>query len=181
MSTQELTNTEAMIQALTEEMTRDSSVFIVGEDLVAHGGIFGQFVGLPEAFPCRVIDTPISETCIVGAGLGAALLEADLTDYAGMYVGGVPGVTGALRSKLSPRLDHPDLAVTASLPKTTPWRVLMVGPTPGSLIESNHLVLNLSPPCADKEKFNDMMCYMSPCVACEIETTPVTEKDTNKE
>jgi pyruvate dehydrogenase E1 component beta subunit len=45
----------------------------VGEDLVAHGGIFGQFVGLPEAFPGRVIDTPISETCIVGAGLGAAL------------------------------------------------------------------------------------------------------------
>jgi pyruvate dehydrogenase E1 component beta subunit len=62
-----------MAEALREEMTRDPSVFIIGEDIVAHGGIFGQFRGLPEAFPGRVIDTPISETCILGAGLGAAL------------------------------------------------------------------------------------------------------------
>jgi pyruvate dehydrogenase E1 component beta subunit len=54
-------------------MTRDETVFIIGEDLVAHGGIFGQFKGLSEKFCGRVIDTPISETCIVGAGLGAAL------------------------------------------------------------------------------------------------------------
>lgn len=63
----------AIAEALAEEMERDESVFILGEDLVAHGGIFGQFRGLPERFPGRVIDTPISETCIVGAGLGAAL------------------------------------------------------------------------------------------------------------
>lgn len=63
----------AIAEALTEEMERDETVFILGEDLVAHGGIFGQFRGLPERFPGRVIDTPISETCIVGAGLGAAL------------------------------------------------------------------------------------------------------------
>jgi pyruvate dehydrogenase E1 component beta subunit len=73
MTSRELTNTEAMAEALREEMTRDPSVFIIGEDIVAHGGIFGQFRGLPEAFPGRVIDTPISETCILGAGLGAAL------------------------------------------------------------------------------------------------------------
>lgn len=73
MSSRELTNTEALAEALKEEMSRDPSVFIVGEDLVAHGGIFGQFIGLPEAFPGRVIDTPISETAIVGAGVGAAL------------------------------------------------------------------------------------------------------------
>lgn len=63
----------AIAEALAEEMERDETVFILGEDLVAHGGIFGQFRGLPERFPGRVIDTPISETCIVGAGLGAAL------------------------------------------------------------------------------------------------------------
>lgn len=63
----------AIAEALTEEMARDETVFIIGEDLVAHGGIFGQFRGLPEKFPGRVIDTPISETCIIGAGLGAAL------------------------------------------------------------------------------------------------------------
>ncbi len=72
MSIRELTNTEAMAEALKEEMERDSSIFIVGEDL-AYGGIFGQFIGLPQAFPGRVIDTPISETAIMGAGLGAAI------------------------------------------------------------------------------------------------------------
>ncbi|MEJ5378110.1 MAG: alpha-ketoacid dehydrogenase subunit beta [bacterium] len=73
MSLRELTNTEAMAEALEEEMLRDPTVFIVGEDIVAHGGIFGQFKGLPEKFQGRVIDTPISESCILGAGLGAAL------------------------------------------------------------------------------------------------------------
>lgn len=63
----------AICEALTEEMARDETIFIIGEDLVAHGGIFGQFKGLPERFPGRLIDTPISESCIVGAGLGAAL------------------------------------------------------------------------------------------------------------
>jgi pyruvate dehydrogenase E1 component beta subunit len=68
-----ISNTAAIAEALNEEMSRDETVFIIGEDLIAHGGIFGQFRGLPEKFPGRVIDTPISETCIVGAGLGAAL------------------------------------------------------------------------------------------------------------
>lgn len=63
----------AMAEALREEMERDESIFIIGEDLTAHGGIFGQFRGLPERFPGRLIDTPISETSIVGAGIGAAL------------------------------------------------------------------------------------------------------------
>jgi pyruvate dehydrogenase E1 component beta subunit len=73
MSERILSCSAAIAEALTAEMTRDESIFIVGEDLVAHGGIFGQFKGLPEKFPGRIIDTPISETCIVGAGLGAAL------------------------------------------------------------------------------------------------------------
>ena len=54
-------------------MERDDTVFILGEDLVSNGGIFCQFKGLPEKFPGRVIDTPISETSIVGSGVGAAL------------------------------------------------------------------------------------------------------------
>jgi pyruvate dehydrogenase E1 component beta subunit len=62
-----------MAEALKEEMERDKTIFILGEDLVSNGGIFGQFRGLPELFPERIIDTPISETAIVGAGVGAAL------------------------------------------------------------------------------------------------------------
>jgi len=68
-----MSSSAALAEALHEEMLRDETIFIIGEDLIAHGGIFGQFKGLPEKFPGRVIDTPISETAIVGAGLGAAL------------------------------------------------------------------------------------------------------------
>lgn len=73
MSERIISCTEALAEALGEEMERDEAIFIIGEDLTAHDGIFGQFKGLHERFPGRVIDTPISETCIVGAGVGAAL------------------------------------------------------------------------------------------------------------
>jgi len=68
-----MTSSGALSEALHEEMDRDDTIFILGEDLVSHAGIFGQFVGIPEKFPGRIIDTPISETCIVGSGVGAAL------------------------------------------------------------------------------------------------------------
>ena len=73
MTERMLSCSEALAEALAQEMERDETVFILGEDLRAHDGIFGQFKGLPKKYPERVIDTPISETCIVGAGLGAAL------------------------------------------------------------------------------------------------------------
>jgi len=68
-----ITCSKAIAEAIAEEMEQDETVFILGEDLVAHGGIFGQFTGLPNMFPDRIIDTPISETAIVGGGIGAAL------------------------------------------------------------------------------------------------------------
>ncbi|HDR14754.1 MAG TPA: alpha-ketoacid dehydrogenase subunit beta [Desulfobacteraceae bacterium] len=73
MSGRLLSCSEALAEALAEEMARDDTIFIIGEDLRAHDGIFGQFKGLPEKYPERIIDAPISETSIVGAGLGAAL------------------------------------------------------------------------------------------------------------
>ena len=73
MSDRIISSSAALAEALHEEMTRDQSVCIVGEDLVAHAGIFGQFKGIPENFPGRIIDTPISEAAIVGVGLGSAL------------------------------------------------------------------------------------------------------------
>lgn len=70
----EITFSEATLEAMAEEMRRDSTVFVMGEDIARQGGIFGQFKGLPKEFGVeRVIDTPISETAIVGAGVGAAL------------------------------------------------------------------------------------------------------------
>ncbi len=73
MADRVISSSAAIAEALNEEMTRDKTILIIGEDLIAHGGIFGQFKGLPEKFKGRVFDTPISETAIVGAGLGAAL------------------------------------------------------------------------------------------------------------
>lgn len=70
----EITFSQATLEAMAEEMRRDPTVFVMGEDIARQGGIFGQFKGLPQEFGYnRVIDTPISETAIVGAGLGAAL------------------------------------------------------------------------------------------------------------
>lgn len=73
MSERTLTCSAALAEALHEEMSRDESIFIIGEDLTAHAGIFGQFKGLPEKFPERIIDSPISEAGIVGVGLGSAM------------------------------------------------------------------------------------------------------------
>jgi acetoin:2,6-dichlorophenolindophenol oxidoreductase subunit beta len=73
MSDRIMSASAALAEGLHEEMSRDPSIFILGEDLTAHAGIFGQFKGLPEAFPGRIIDTPISESCIAGCGVGAAL------------------------------------------------------------------------------------------------------------
>ena len=68
-----ITFSEATREAMAEEMEKYPEVFVMGEDIARQGGIFGQFKGLPAEFPGRVIDTPISETFIVGGGVGAAL------------------------------------------------------------------------------------------------------------
>ena len=71
-----ITFAQATLEAMAEEMARDERVFVMGEDLARQGGIFGQFEGLAERFPGRVIDTPISETFLAGGGVGAALAGA---------------------------------------------------------------------------------------------------------
>ncbi|MEW6266741.1 MAG: alpha-ketoacid dehydrogenase subunit beta [Thermodesulfobacteriota bacterium] len=71
----ELTFIEAVREALRQEMKLDEKVFILGEDVGAFGGCFGVTAGLFQEFgPERVMDTPISETAIMGAALGAALM-----------------------------------------------------------------------------------------------------------
>jgi len=64
----------ALIEAMQEEMARDGSIFIAGEDVARIGGPFGATRGLLEKFgPKRVKDTPISENTIVGLAVGAAM------------------------------------------------------------------------------------------------------------
>src|SRR6202521_436004 len=70
-----LTYLDAIRQGLWEEMERDSSVFLLGEDIGAYGGAFRVTAGMLEKFgEKRVVDTPISESAIVGAAVGAALM-----------------------------------------------------------------------------------------------------------
>jgi pyruvate/2-oxoglutarate/acetoin dehydrogenase E1 component len=70
-----VTYLEAIRQALFEEMERDERVFVLGEDIGAYGGAFKVTEGLHERFGAdRVIDTPISESAIVGAACGAAMM-----------------------------------------------------------------------------------------------------------
>ena len=66
---------EALNEALREELERDESVFLMGEDIGVFNGAFKVTQGLLEDFgEKRVRDTPISENTIVGAGVGAAML-----------------------------------------------------------------------------------------------------------
>ena len=69
-----ITYLEAIREGLLEEMEADPRVFVLGEDVGAYGGAFKVTAGLQEKFgEERVIDTPISESAIVGAAIGAAL------------------------------------------------------------------------------------------------------------
>ncbi len=66
---------EAIRMALVEEMRRDPNVFLLGEDIGAYGGAFKLTAGLLAEFgPERIIDTPITESGIIGAAIGAALM-----------------------------------------------------------------------------------------------------------
>ena len=79
---------QAACSALDRAMTADARVVALGED-VGRGGIFGQYRGLQQKFgAARVIDTPISESTIMGAAVGMALtglkpvVEMRVVDFA---------------------------------------------------------------------------------------------------
>src|SRR5438445_2070769 len=70
----ELSYLAAIGEALAEEMRPDPKVFVLGEDVGPYGGAFGATQGLYDEFgELRVVDTPISESAIVGISIGAAL------------------------------------------------------------------------------------------------------------
>ena len=87
-ATSQLSYAQAAVRAVQREMEVDPRVVVLGED-VGRGGIFGQYAGLQQQFgPQRVIDTPISEAAIMGAGVGMALaglrpvVEMRVVDFA---------------------------------------------------------------------------------------------------
>jgi len=69
-----VTTAKAISEAIAQEMRSNPDVFVMGEDVGTYGGIFGSTGGLFEEFGSqRIIDTPISETGFIGAGIGAAV------------------------------------------------------------------------------------------------------------
>ena len=91
MATQETTYRDALRLALTEAMTADDSVIVMGEEVGRYGGAYGVTKDLIKEFGAdRVIDTPISEPAIVGAAVGAAMTglrpvaELMYVDFIGM-------------------------------------------------------------------------------------------------
>lgn len=86
-----LTIARAMAEATAQEMRIDPSVFVMGEDIAALGGVYGNTRGLLDEFgPERIRDTPISETAFIGAAVGAAqdgmrpLVELMFVDFFGV-------------------------------------------------------------------------------------------------
>ena len=84
----ETTYVEAIREGIWEEMERDESVFVMGEDVGIYGGAFKVTKGMVDRFgERRVVDTPLSESAIVGAGTGAAInglrpiLEMQFADF----------------------------------------------------------------------------------------------------
>lgn len=154
-------------------LASEDTGFYFARDVSAYALNLGRFnthnegeyvrVRLDEIKPSSIINLPLLVEIPDGPWVG--LLEADLTDYAGMYVSGVPGFSNALASKLSVPPRKEDVArnlttvqrnlleqpVNGTTPKATPWRVLMVASTPARLIETNYLILNLNPPCVLKD------------------------------
>ena len=100
MATRKISYREAINEALAQEMERDSTVIIMGEDVAggaggqgeddAWGGVLGVTKGLYGKFPGRVLDTPITESGYIGAAIGAAtrglrpVAELMFIDFAGV-------------------------------------------------------------------------------------------------
>ena len=112
--TREVTVTEALREAIAEEMTRDDTVFIQGIDVADRGGSFSVTEGLLDEFgPERVRDTPISESAIVGSGLGAAaagmrpIVEIMYSDFMGVAFDQIMNQVGLMRYMFGGKLDIP--------------------------------------------------------------------------
>jgi pyruvate dehydrogenase E1 component beta subunit len=119
----EITYIEAINEALIEEMERDEKVFIMGEDIsigYGGGGVFGATRGLLEKFgEKRVIDTPLSESAIVGCAGGAALMgyrpiaEIMFGDFLTLTADQMVNITSKMRWVLGGAADVPIVYRTA--------------------------------------------------------------------
>ncbi|RJF86243.1 glycoside hydrolase family 97 protein [Sphingomonas cavernae] len=116
----------------------------LGNFRTAHEGEYDP-VKVSQIRPMHLFETPL--VCRTGEkGISFAIAEADLTDWAGMYLSGRSDGGRGVEARLSPRLDMHRVAVTTrgGAGVQSPWRVVMLGENPLKLIEST-LILSLNP------------------------------------
>jgi alpha-glucosidase len=142
--------------AFTEfRLASERSVFRFAADQTIWAAAYGSYVGHQEHEFDKTTLASLGPSAIVGlpflvkvdSDVWAAITEADLRDWAGMYLAGTGTIPHAVVTTLSPRPDEPGTLVRGRTPHFSPWRVVMLGDRPGALVESD-LVQNLAAPCA---------------------------------
>jgi len=116
-----ITYTNALREALAEEMLRDDAVFLMGEDIGQYGGAFGVTRELLAKFGAdRVIDTPICELSFVGAAVGASavgsrpVVEIMFMDFITLAMDQIVNQAAKLRYVFGPQASCPLVVRTAS-------------------------------------------------------------------
>lgn len=109
-----LTYAAAITEAMAQEMERDESVIVIGEDVGAIGGIFGLTKGMYDRFGAeRVRDTPIAEGAIAGCGVGAAMrglrpiIEIQLFDFVSLMMDAIVNQAAKARFMLGGAVSVP--------------------------------------------------------------------------
>ena len=113
------TVTQAVPEALSQEMNRDPNIFFAGEDLSV-GGAFGTSQGLKKDFGDRVIDTPISESAIAGLAVGAAaaglrpVVEIMFMDFVGVCMDEIVNQMAKMKYMFGGKATLPIVVTTAA-------------------------------------------------------------------
>lgn len=138
----------------------ENSIFRFDKDHNAY--VTNRAQGLYDKVPISQITEPCERPLVLEMdnGLYLSLLEARLVDYARMKFLADPSYANSLRTRL-------DGMVKGTCPFSSPWRVILVGESPGDLLENNFLVYNLNPPCA----FSDVSWIMPGKVIREVTLT----------
>ncbi len=135
------------------ELAAENTAFHFPNDAAVWAVNYGGFVSsqeaeflpmkLSELKPGQVYGCPLLVQ--VAPSLWAACSEADLSDWAGMYFTPADDSPNTVRTALSPRPDDTNIVVRSIAPRSSPWRVIMVGDRPGAFIESD-ILENLNVP-----------------------------------
>jgi len=127
-------------------LTQDPTALVLFREnyTTSHEGLYDK-LPVSKIKPDTLMDLPA--TFEYPHGVYMAITEANLLDYAGMYL---IKHNGVLQSSLSPLPHQKEIKVIAKLPHNSPWRVMMISDRVGALMESN-ILTNLSEPCRIKD------------------------------